>query len=114
MQFYFNPRASWQKGVVQIGVTNESAKQGQLSFSELSVSPKLVVLTTHPFHGGNRRVPFYSLAAHFAAPWGAASHSQRMHGQSSAAQPAAKPRTSSSRWGAIDHRARGRIRRQPQ
>lgn len=45
----FIPPPGWRNGVVQLRVTNESARQWQLSFSELSVSPKLVVLTNTRF-----------------------------------------------------------------
>ena len=55
------------EGLVQSQVTNRAARRPKLRFSELSVSPKLVVLTSPVFQGGNRRVSFYSRRSCLAA-----------------------------------------------
>jgi hypothetical protein len=60
----------WQfggAGLVQIRVTYPSIGTVVMSFSELSVSPKLVEFDRHPFHGGNRHVLSYSRHRGFAA-----------------------------------------------
>src|SRR6266446_1100886 len=46
-------------GLVHLRVTASSIHAVELSFSELSVSPRLVEFDPHQFHGGNRHVLSY-------------------------------------------------------
>src|SRR5947209_637500 len=61
--FLPGPRVSnvnlWESGLVQTWVTKPSIHIAELSFPRMSVSPKLVELHSHRFHGGNRHGLFY-------------------------------------------------------
>jgi hypothetical protein len=54
-------------GLVQNWITKPSLRVVELGFAEMSVSPRLVELQRHRFHGGNRHVLSYARGRGFAA-----------------------------------------------
>src|SRR5204862_4345602 len=96
-------------GLVHWRVTASSIHAVELSFSELSVSPRLVEFDPHQFHGGNRHVLSY-----IRLPRLAAVNSSCLSGEGLACPPT--PATGAGGVGrASDHYGPGgRFRRQPQ